>query len=134
MHVKNTGLFPCVSWYYSGRRPSYMILSSPYTCAQFRIVVVHFLVASKVDRYNAFNSAVSLGNTLLWRFSLRYVAFNDSMEFVVYMTFRTAAENLKIGETASQLSYQRFMELGYFGDHFSLTLSSASLAFDSSEA
>ena len=32
------------------------------------------------------------------------------------MTFRTAAENLKIGETASQLSYQRFMELGYFGD------------------
>jgi hypothetical protein len=50
------------------------------------------------------------------------------------MTFLTAAENLKMGETASQLSYQRFMELGYFMDHFSLTLSSASLAFDSSEA
>ena len=28
-----------------------MILSSPYTCAQFRIVLVHFLVVSKVDRY-----------------------------------------------------------------------------------
>ena len=51
LHVKNTGLFPCVSWHYSGRRPSYMILSSPYTCAQFRIVLVHFLVVSKVDRY-----------------------------------------------------------------------------------
>ena len=39
---------------YSGRRPSYIMLSSPYTCAQFRIVVVHFFVASKVARYNAF--------------------------------------------------------------------------------
>lgn len=27
---------------YSGKRPSYIILSSPYTCAQFRRVVVHF--------------------------------------------------------------------------------------------
>ena len=32
-------------------RPSYIILSSPYTCAQFRIVLVHFFVASKVARY-----------------------------------------------------------------------------------
>lgn len=50
---------------YSGKRPSYIILSSPYTCAQFRIVVVHFFVASKVARYKAFRSEVSLGNTLL---------------------------------------------------------------------
>lgn len=56
---------------YSGRRPSYIILSSPYTCAQLRIVLVHFFVASNVARYSAFNRAVSLGNTLLWRFSFR---------------------------------------------------------------
>ena len=56
---------------YSGRRPSYIILSSPYTCAQFRIVLVHFFVASNVARYSAFKRAVSLGNTLLWRFSFR---------------------------------------------------------------
>ena len=31
------------------------------------------------------------------------------------MTFLTVAENLKIGEIASQLSFQRFMEFGYFG-------------------
>ena len=36
------------------------------------------------------------------------------------MTFLTVAENLKIGETASQLSFQRFMEFGYFGVHFQL--------------
>ena len=56
---------------YSGRRPSYIILSSPYTCAQLRIVLVHFFVASNVARYSAFNRAVSLGKTLLWRFSFR---------------------------------------------------------------
>ena len=38
---------------YSGRRPSYIILSSPYTCAQLRIVLVHFFVASNVARYSA---------------------------------------------------------------------------------
>ncbi len=42
-----------------------------YTCAQFRIVLVHFFVASKVARYSAFKRAVSLGNTLLCRFSFR---------------------------------------------------------------
>ena len=30
-----------------------------------------FFVASKVDRYKALSNAVSLGNTLLWRFSFR---------------------------------------------------------------
>ena len=50
------------------------------------------------------------------------------------MTFRTAAENLKIGEIASQLSFQRFMEFGYFGVHFSVTRSRASRAFFSSGA
>ena len=60
---------------YSGRRPSYIILSSPYTCAQLRIVLVHFFVASNVARYSAFNRAVSLGNTLLWRFSFRYAVY-----------------------------------------------------------
>lgn len=54
--------------FYSGNRPSYMILSSPYTCAQFRIVDVHFFVASKVDRYSAFHKTISLGNMLLWHF------------------------------------------------------------------
>ena len=35
----------------------------------------------------------------------------------------TSVENLKIGEMASQLSFQRFMEFGYLGDHFSVTRS-----------
>ena len=56
---------------YSGRRPSHIILSSPYSCARFRIVLAHLLVASNVARYSAFNRAVSLGNTLLWRFRFR---------------------------------------------------------------
>ena len=103
---------------HSGRRPSYMIPNSPYTCAQFRIGIVHFFVASKVARYRAFSRAVPLGNTLLWRLSFRYVAFSDSIALVVYMTFLTAPENLKIGETASQLSFQRFIEFGYFGVPF----------------
>lgn len=50
------------------------------------------------------------------------------------MTFRTVVENLKIGETASQLSFQRFMEFGYFGVHFSVTRSKAARAFCSSAA
>ena len=79
------------------------------------MVVVHLFVASKVARYRAFSSAVSLGNTLLCWFNFRYVEFRDSMALVVYMTFRTSAENLKIGEIESQLSFQRFMEFGYFG-------------------
>ena len=119
---------------YSGRRPSYMMLNSPYTCAQLRIGIVHFFVASKVARYKAFSRAVSLGNTLLWRFSFRYVEFRDSIALVVYITFLTAVENLNIGEMASQLSFQRFMEFGYFGVHFSVTLSSSERAFFSSAA
>ena len=37
------------------------------------------------------------------------------------MTFLTVVENLKIGETASQLSFQRFMEFGYLGVYFSIS-------------
>ena len=50
------------------------------------------------------------------------------------MTFRTAVENLKIGEIASQLSLQRFIEFGYLGAHFSVTVSRAANAFRSSDA
>lgn len=45
------------------------------------------------------------------------------------MTFLTVVENLKIGEIASQLSFQRLMEFGYFGAHFSVTRSKAARAF-----
>lgn len=41
------------------------------------------------------------------------------------MIFLTSFENLNIGVTTSQLSYQRFIACGYFGDHFSETLSNA---------
>ena len=44
--------------------PSYMIDSYPYTLPQLRSGIVYFFVASKVARYSAFKSAVSLGNTL----------------------------------------------------------------------
>ena len=73
-HVKSRRFSACLDrrfTRYSGRQPSYIILSSPYTCAQFRIVLVHFFVASKVARYSAFKRDVSLGNTLLCRFSFR---------------------------------------------------------------
>ena len=43
------------------------------------MVVVHLFVASKVARYRAFSSAVSLGNTLLCWFNFRYVEFRDSI-------------------------------------------------------
>ena len=96
--------------------------------------LVHFLVASKVDRYRAFNNAVSLGKTLIGWLSLRYVAFGLSIALVVYMTFLTSAENLKIGEMASQFCFQLFMEFGYFSLHFSVTRSNASNAFSSVRA
>lgn len=41
------------------------------------------------------------------------------------MIFLTSFENLNIGVTTSQLSYQRCIACGYFGDHFSETLSNA---------
>ena len=41
------------------------------------------------------------------------------------MLFLTATENLKIEKITSQLSYQRFIEFGYFGVHFSVTQSRA---------
>ena len=44
------------------------------------------------------------------------------------MTFLTSDENLKIGDIASQLSYQRFIVFGYFGVHFSFTRSNAANA------
>ena len=47
---------------------------------------------------------------------------------------QTVAENLKIGEMASQLSFQRFMEFGYFGVHFSVSQSKAAKALFSSAA
>lgn len=46
---------------YTRNRPSYMILNSPYICAQFRMVVVHFFVASKAAKYNTLSNAVSPG-------------------------------------------------------------------------
>gem|GEM_PF-1557525 len=79
--------------FYSGKRPSYMMHNSPYTRPQFRTGMDHFLVASKVARYKAFNKAVSLGNTLLWRFNLRYVEFSDSIEFVVLYRYRYSTTN-----------------------------------------
>lgn len=44
-------------------RPSYIIDNSPQTLPQFLSGIVHFFVASNVAKYNAFKSAVSLGNT-----------------------------------------------------------------------
>ena len=53
------------------------------------------------------------------------------MALVVYITFRTVSENLKIGDITSQLSFHLFIAFGYFGVHFSVTLSKASRAFSS---
>ena len=69
LHMSRLGGFPPglngPGFSYIGSRPSYMRLSSPYTWPQFRIGIVHFFVASNVDKYSAFKRAVSLGNTLL---------------------------------------------------------------------
>ena len=51
-----------------------------------------------------------------------------------FLHVKEGVENLKIGEIASQLSFQRFMEFGYFGVHFSVTRSKAARAFFSSVA
>ena len=53
-----------------------------------------FFAASKVAKYSAFKSAVSLGNTLLWLFNRRNALFRLSIALVVYITFLTSAENL----------------------------------------
>ena len=50
----------------------YMISSSPRTLHQFLSGIVHFFAILWVARYRAFNSAVSLGNTLLCLFRRRY--------------------------------------------------------------
>ena len=63
-----TGTQASVSFSYMAKRSSYMISSSPRTFPQSRSGSVHFFVASVVAKYNAFNRAVSLGNTLLLRF------------------------------------------------------------------
>ena len=52
----------------------------------------------------------------------------------MYITFLTAPENLKTGETASRLSFHRFIESGYFGVHFPVTGFRASSAFFSPAA
>ena len=82
-------------WYdYWGKRSSYIILNSPYTWPQFLSDIVHFFVASKVAKYRAFRRALSLGNTLLWRFNLRYVAFRLSIAFVVLTRYRVSTTNI----------------------------------------
>ena len=135
LHMSRTGGFPPglngSRFPYIGSRPSYMRLSFPYTWPQFRLGIVHFFVASNVDKYRAFKRAVSLGNTLLWRFSFRYVAFRLSIAFVVYITLRTVVENLKMGTIASQFCCQLFIEFGYFSDYFSVTRTKASNALSS---
>ena len=89
-----------------------MIDSSPYTFPQFLNGLLHFFVASYVAKYSALSSAVSLGNTLLWRFNRLYVLLRLSIAFVVYITFLTSAENLNIGTIASQFCCQLFIEFG----------------------
>lgn len=41
-------------WHQSGNLPSYRIDNSLYTFPRFRIGIVHFFIALKVDRYKAF--------------------------------------------------------------------------------
>ena len=63
-----------------------------------------------------------------------YAETNKATAMVWLKFFPFVVENLKIGEMASQLSFQRFMEFGYLGDHFSVTRSKAASAFFSSAA
>ena len=74
--------------------------------------ISHTAVASNVARYNAFKSAVSLGNTLLWLFNLHNALLRLSIAFVVYITFRSSAENLNIGDITSKFSSQCFIAFG----------------------
>ena len=61
----------CLRLSYGINRSGYIMDNSPRTLPQFLIVIVHFLVASNVARYNAFSSACALGKTLRWRFKRR---------------------------------------------------------------
>ena len=69
----------------------------------------------------ALSKDVSLGNTLRWRFKRRIVLLRLSIAFVVYIIFLTLYENLNIGQIASQLSFQLFIELGYYFSDFPFT-------------
>ena len=129
-HVKRRRLAACLRlcFYLLWETSFVHVPNSPWTWPQSRMLVVYFLVASKVAGYKAVNDAVSLGNTLLWRFSSRYVEFSDSIAFFVLIAFLTVVKNLKIGETTSLLSFQRFLDFGYSGLHFSVTRSKAARA------
>ena len=63
----------------------------------------------RVERNNAFLRASSEGKTLRLLFSLRYWLLRLSMMLVVYKTFLTACEYLKMGQT--QLQGKRFFVL-----------------------
>ena len=91
-------------------------------------------MASNVERYKALSKAVSLGNTLRSRFKRRIELLRLSIAFVVYIIFLTLDENLNIGEIASQLSTQLFIELGYCFSHFSFTSNIISYALSSDSA
>ena len=56
---------------------------------------------------------IALGKTVRLRFSYRNPLFRLSMALVVYMTFRTACENLNMGLVQFRLSLQRFVHPEY---------------------
>ena len=120
------------NFFYSGILSGHIIVGSPRTFPQFLIGIVHFFVALKVAKYNAFNNACKLVNTLLCRVRRRYDALNDSIAFVVWKAVQTSFEILNISETASRFSFHRFIACGYKGPHFSVTNSSCFKAFFSS--
>ena len=77
------------------------------------MVVVLLLVVSKVADTELYRLEIRASVDLIvgmWNLEI--------LRHVVYIAFRTVAENLKIGEISSKLFFYRFMEFRYFGDHF----------------
>lgn len=107
--------------HHSGILLSYMIDNSPQTLPQFLSGIVHFFIASHVARYRAFCKEATVGNMLRWLFRCLYALLILSIVFVVYITFRTSAENLNIGIRESQKSSHRFIAFGCLFAHFSAT-------------
>ena len=88
---------------YSKSQTSYIMLSSPYTCPQFRMA------------WSIFWWPQTLLDTGLSKVPYRWeIRFSDGS---ASGTFLTSVENLKMGQMASQFCFQLFIKLGYVTDH-----------------
>ena len=84
---------------YSGRRPSYIILSSPYTCAQLRIVLVHLFVQFKVLDFD--KAVKSAEDEDKYEVDLSVPSITDEMENIQLLCYNKEKNEWSIAEPIS---------------------------------